>query len=363
MLYLVIILILLMVFAILFTQMPQFGKLPTGDQLEKIKASAHYDNGQFRNLSPTPDLTEGANLYNVLKEFLAKKERNIPTGSIPSIKTDLHKLDRSKDILIWFGHSSYFIQLDGKRILVDPVLSGAAAPVWFAARPFQGTALYSAEDLPSVDYLFITHDHWDHLDYKTVKKIQPSVGKIIAGLGTGAHLERWGYTKTQIIEKDWHETFELEEGFSVTTVPARHFSGRGLKRNRSLWMSYALSSPTMKIFIGGDSGFDTHFEKAGEVLGPFDLAILENGQYDKNWKYIHMSPEEVIMANKALQAKKLFPVHSGKFALANHDWDEPLRRISALSAENGIPLVTPRIGEIVHFKQDQPFAKWWLYTD
>jgi L-ascorbate metabolism protein UlaG (beta-lactamase superfamily) len=350
--------------AALFLKHPQFGKMPKGVRLEKIKTSPNYANGAFQNVSPTPDLTEGASFYSVLKEFLfAKKERNKPADEIPSIKTDLLNLNPEKDIMVWFGHSSYFIQIDGKKILVDPVLSGSASPVSFTTKAFKGADQYTADDIPEIDYLFITHDHWDHLDYKTIKKLKPRIGKIICGLGTGAHLEHWGFSKEQIIERDWNEQFSLDMGFSVTTVPARHFSGRGLKRNKALWMSYALQTPTLKIYIGGDSGYDSHFAKAGEALGPFDIAILENGQYDKNWKYIHMTPEEVIQATKDLSAKRLFPVHSAKFALANHAWDEPLNKVSALSEETDIQLITPRIGEITYLKQPQKFSKWWTFTN
>lgn len=348
---------------VVFMKQAQFGKAPKGERLERIKVSANYSNGAFQNLSPTPDLTEGANYYSVAKEFLfTKKERNKPSEAIISLKTDLLHLSPEKEVMVWFGHSSYFMQIDGKKILVDPVLSGSASPVSFTTKAFKGSNNYTVEDIPAIDYLFITHDHWDHLDYKTVKKLQSRTGKVICGLGTGAHLEHWGFTKDQIIEKDWHETIRLDMGFSVTTVPARHFSGRGFKRNQSLWMSYALQTPTMKIYIGGDSGYDTHFEKAGEKLGPFDIAILENGQYDKSWKYIHMQPEEVLQAAKDLRASKLIPVHSGKFALANHDWDEPLKRISSLNNATDTALITPRIGEIVYLKQQQKFAKWWEFT-
>ncbi|MGX7667619.1 MBL fold metallo-hydrolase [Flavobacterium pedocola] len=347
-----------------FLNTKAFGTAPKGVRLETIKASPNYRNGAFQNLSPTPSLTEDATFYSVMKEFMfAKKERKQPTEEIPVIKTNLHTLDPQKDTMIWFGHSSYFMQLDGKKFLVDPVLSPNASPVSFTTKAFKGTNQYTVEDLPAIDYLFITHDHWDHLDYKTVSQLQPKIKKVICGLGTGAHLERWGFTSEQIIEKDWHETFALEEGFTVTTVSARHFSGRGLKRNQSLWLSFALKTPSMNVFIGGDSGYDSHFAKAGTELGPFDLVILENGQYDKSWKHIHMMPEEVIKATQELKATKLFPVHSAKFALANHEWDEPLKRISQLSQETDIQLVTPRIGEITYLKANQNFPKWWEFTN
>jgi L-ascorbate metabolism protein UlaG (beta-lactamase superfamily) len=345
-----------------FMQQPKFGKVPNGARLERIKKSTNYRDGSFQNLSLTPDLTEGVSYYAVMKEFLlSEKKRNVPVDLIPSRKTDLINLDPSKDILVWFGHSSYFIQIDGKRILVDPVLSGAASPLSFTTRAFKGTDAYKVEEIPDIDYLFISHDHWDHTDHQTLLKLKSKVKKIICGLGTGEHFEHWGYDKRLIIETDWNEETLLDSGFLVNTVSARHFSGRGFQRNKSLWASYVLQTPTTKIFIGGDSGYDKHFAEIGSTFGPFDLVMLENGQYDKSWKYIHMMPEEVLQAAKDLKAKRLFPVHSSKFALANHAWDEPLKAIIKLNEQTNLPLVTPIIGEQVNLKDStQTFSQWWL---
>jgi L-ascorbate metabolism protein UlaG (beta-lactamase superfamily) len=359
--YIGLVIVLLALPLLIFLRLPKFGRLPSGERLLKIKASSNFRNGAFQNQSVTPDLTEGATYFSVLKKFLfEKKERTKPVDKIPSLKTDLLNLDISKDVLVWFGHSSYFMQVDGKRILVDPVLSGSASPVSFSTKAFKGTDVYKAEDIPVIDFLFISHDHWDHMDYETLLKLKPKIKKVICGLGTGEHLEYWGYSKNSIIEKDWNEQIILDNGFVVNTVPARHFSGRGLKRNQSLWTSFVLQTPTMKIFIGGDSGYDKHFAEIGKTFGPFDLVILENGQYDKSWKYIHMIPEEVLKAAKELNAKKLLAVHSSKFAIANHAWDEPLSKITELNKNFGIQLITPMIGEEVKLKDNiQTFTEWW----
>jgi len=339
----------------------RFGKLPQGERLEKIKNSPNYKNNSFQNLSPTPDLTDGATYFSVMKEFaFGDKKRQKPDGIIPSVKTDLLKLASNEDVLVWFGHSSYFMQIDGKKILADPVLSGAASPVSATTKAFKGTDIYTTDDIPEIDFLFISHDHWDHLDYKTILKLKPKIKKVICGLGTGQHFEYWGFDKNNIIEKDWNEEIILGDHFIVHTTPARHFSGRSLTRNKALWTSFVLQTPTMKIFIGGDSGYDTHFDKIGRIFGPFDLAILENGQYNKSWKHIHMMPDEVLQAAKDLQAKRLLPVHSAKFVLASHDWDEPLKTITALNEKINLPLLTPMIGEAVYLKNiNQQFSKWW----
>lgn len=353
--------VLLVTAVIIFVYQSPFGSLPSGERLERIKRSPNYINGSFQNQSYTPDLTEGTTYYGVLKEFLfSKKVRNRPTDSIPSMKTDLFSLAPDQNVLIWFGHSSYFMQLDRKTFLVDPVLSGSASPISFTTKSFIGTDPYTVNDIPPIDYLFISHDHWDHVDHETLVSLKAKVKKVICGLGVGAHLERWGYDPNIIIEEDWNTKIQLEDGFIVHTAPARHFSGRGFSRKKSLWSSYVLQTPSTKIYIGGDSGYDAHFKEIGKNHGPFDLVLLENGQYDKSWKYIHMMPEEVLDAAVDLKAKKLFPVHSSKFALGNHSWDDPLIRISKRNEVMNIPLVTPIIGELVFVKDStQVFREWW----
>ena len=278
---------------------------------------------------------------------------------LPSKKTNLLQLDPGKNVIIWFGHSSYFMQIDGKTMLVDPVFSGAASPISYTTPSFAGSDVYAVEDFPEIDYLFISHDHWDHLDYDTVKKLKSKVKKVITGLGTGAHFESWDYDLSKIEEKDWNESVDLGNGFHVTVTPGRHFSGRGLSRNRAMWVSFVLQTPTKKLFLGGDSGYDTHFKAIGDKFGPFDLVFLECGQYNFNWKYIHMMPEEVAQAAEDLKAKKLMPVHWAKFALGQHDWDEPIIRVTKASQLKNMPLVTPMIGEVVNLNEDKLFPSWW----
>lgn len=345
----------------IFLQQDKFGKTPSGARLERIKHSPNYRDGQFQNLSHTPALTEGVSYWAVMKEFFfSDKKRKVPTDSLPSEKVDLLALEPDENVLIWFGHSSYFMQIDGKRILVDPVLSGAASPLSFTTRSFKGTDRYTADDIPAIDYLFISHDHWDHLDHTTVVQLKDRIGKVICALGTGAHLEHWGFKPEQLIEHDWNDSAELEPGFTVHTLPARHFSGRGFSRNKALWASFLLKTPSLRIYIGGDSGYDTHFAEIGQRFGPIDWAILENGQYDPSWKYIHMMPEEVVQAAKDLKAKRSFPVHSSKFSLGNHPWDEPLIRVTKEAAIHGVPMITPRIGEKLNLGDSvYTFAPWW----
>ncbi|MFH0894286.1 MAG: MBL fold metallo-hydrolase [Bacteroidota bacterium] len=353
------IIIIYCILLIAFFMHPQFGRRPCGDRLERIKRSSNYRKGAFQNISPTPVMAEGTNFFQVFREFLFTKNRK-PKQAVPIVKTDLKNLDPGKDILIWFGHSSCFIQIDGKKILVDPVLNSNVSPVPFTMRAFKGADPFTTDDIPEIDYLFITHDHWDHLDYKTLRKLKPKIKKIICGLGTASHLERWGFDTKIISEADWYERIILDEGFEAHTVPARHFSGRGMKRNQTLWTSFAFITPSMKFFFGSDGGYDTHFAEAGKTFNGFDLAILENGQYNKNWKFIHMSPDEVLKAAQDLRATRVLPVHSGKFSLSVHTWDEPLKKITELNKATMQTVITPVIGEPVNLKDfSQPFSKWW----
>src|SRR5690606_34041675 len=273
--------------------------------------------------------------------FFTKFPRTNPTDRIPSVKTDLKQIPLTENVLVWFGHSSYYIQLNGKRFLIDPVFSGNASPILKSNKSFKGSDIYSAEDMPYIDFLLISHDHYDHLDYETILKLKPKVKQVICGLGVGSHLEHWEFEDSKVIEKDWNQEIELTDGITLHTTPARHFSGRSFTRNNTLWLSYVLETPDFKMFLGGDSGYDTHFKAIGEKFGGFDLAILENGQYNEAWHDIHTLPEEVLKAAVDLKAKRILPVHSSKFKLAFHSWDEPLKQVTKINEEKyHLPLVT-----------------------
>ena len=360
MIILIYIVLLLIVSIYGFMQQPKFGKLPSGIRLEKIKQSPNFRDGQFQNINHTPSLAEGVSVWEVSRKFFFEKsKRSKPPVILPAKKTNLKTLDPDQNLLVWFGHSSYYLQIDGKKILVDPVFSGAATPVKFTNKAYPGSDVYSASDFPDIDYLFITHDHWDHLDHDTVMDLQPKVKTVITSLGTAAHLEHWGYETDKIIEKDWNESIVLPDGFSVYTTPGRHFSGRTFKRNRAIWTSFVLKTPSMNIFLGGDSGYDTHFADIGKKYGPFDLAILECGQYNPAWKYIHMTPEETVQAGIDLQTKRIFPVHWAKFSLALHDWDDSIKRVVREAENKNMPLIHPMIGELVNLNTSKEFSKWW----
>jgi L-ascorbate metabolism protein UlaG (beta-lactamase superfamily) len=345
-----------------FMMQPQFGKNPSDDRLEKIKKSPNYKNGKFQNLVEISDMggESNFNLYGMLKEFyINKSKRREPKEGLPSVKTDLKNLKLEEDILIWLGHSSYFLQLDGKRFLIDPVLSTYASPVKFYNKSYEGSNVYLPEDFPDIDYLLISHDHYDHLDYESIIKLKPKIKTIITGLGTGAHFEYWGYDLKTIIEKDWNESIDLGEGFEVTLTPAKHRSGRSVKSNQTLWTSFIIKTPTSRVFYSGDSGYGNHFKTIGGTYGPFDLAIMECGQYSKYWPQSHMMPEQVVKASNDLKAEKLITGHWAKFTLSIHDWDEPINRVFEESQRKGLPLLYPMIGEKVNIKETVTTNQWW----
>ena len=331
-----------------FMSQASFGKLPEGARLDAISQSPHYEDGAFRNTEPLPLIKGNGGIVGALMKYVfSSTEGQKPARPMPSAKTDLRALDRNTDTVVWLGHSSYFVQLGGRRILIDPVFSTFASPVFFANRAFEGTNLYTAEDMPDIDYLLISHDHWDHLDYNTVKKLRDRIGTVICPLGVGEHFEYWGFDKKQIVELDWNEDSSLETGFKVYCLPARHFSGRGLSSNQSLWASFLLQAPSQNIYIGGDGGYDTHYAEIGERFPNIDLAILENGQYNEEWKLIHMMPEQMSQAAKDLNAKKILTVHHSKYALARHPWDEPLQNAENMRNHDSLNVLIPEIGEIV----------------
>ena len=344
-----------------FLQQPKFGAIPEGERLATLQRSPNHADGEFRNLVDTPVLVDGAGSFSTLVAYLFQPTGNLrPASPPPTVKTNLKALDTRRDTVVWLGHSSYFVLFAGKRILIDPVLSPYASPVSFSTQAFAGTTLYGVDDLPDIDVLLITHDHWDHLDHATVSALQGKVGRAIVPLGVGAHLERWGYTAGQISEADWYDTRELDGGLAIHVVPARHYSGRWLTRDRALWAGFVLASPRARILFSGDTGYGPHFKDLAQRFGGFDLAALDMGQYDARWPYIHMTPEEAAQAAADLHAQALLPAHVGRFNIALHAWDDPFARIVAASRERPYRLATPMIGEpLIVNETAQRFSRWW----
>lgn len=348
---------------------PVFGKAAAGQRLERMRRSPNYKGDRFENLIPTEVMVKGTSFFKLFREFRNRPADTVPPGRLPSIKTDLRMLPDQGAWVVWFGHSSYLLKVEGVTILVDPVFSGNAAPVSWFAKAFAGTEVYGAGQMPQIDILLLTHDHYDHLDYKTVKGLAAKAGQVCTSLGVGAHLESWGVAADKIVELDWWERWDFaggvdavgsrEGGLTLMAAPARHFSGRGFKRGGTLWSSFVLKGRGHSLYLGGDSGYAQHFREIGERCGPFELAVLECGQYGKNWPSIHMTPEQTVQAALDLRAAALMPVHWGKFTLALHPWNEPVRRLVAAEDGKGLQLTTPLIGQVVKVGGPYPAEPWW----
>ncbi|HEY4287609.1 MAG TPA: MBL fold metallo-hydrolase [Puia sp.] len=340
---------------------PQFGKAPAGERQQRIEQSPNYRDGSFQNLVPTEMSLKDVSVVKVLWEFVRKPANTKPSRPIPSVHTDLRALPDDQISIVWFGHSSYLMKIGKVHVLVDPVFSGNAAPFRIFAKAFRGTDGYDVDKLPDkIDILLLTHDHYDHLDYKTILKLKTRVKHIYTSLGVGAHLEAWGISGEMITELDWWEGCDVIDGWGrLTATPARHFSGRSTKRNKTLWSSFVLKTAAHSFFLGGDSGYGEHFKAIGDRFGPFDIAILECGQYGKYWPHIHMFPEQTVQAAQELKAKKLLPVHWGKFSLALHPWNEPIKGMTAAAVKVGQHFTTPLIGQPVVLNHHYPSSDWW----
>ena len=320
---------------------------------ERIQASPNYRDGMFQNQEPTPQFTgDSASTRRTFWRFLTNKDTlRVPQQPIPAIKTDLKNLPTDSDWLVWFGHSSYLFCLNGKRYLVDPVLK----PEWPSSmmlKAFPCTDIYRPDDLPDIDVLIITHEHWDHMDYATLRDLCNRVKTVICPLGIADYLRYWGYANEQIKEMDWYDKCQMSIincQLSITALPSRHFSNRLLRRNQTLWASFMVEAGGRKVYIGGDGGYDKRFAEIHDRFGAVDLALLENGQYNTNWKYIHTTPEDLEKVILDLQAKQVFTVHHDKFALSFHPWSEPDSVAHDIATNHHINLLDAPIGAIVKF--------------
>lgn len=355
---------------------PQFGALPSGARLARIEKSPQYNRtrGQFQNKHPR-DFQEEVPLLKFLKKYILGKQIGTPTAPLPSIRPDLAKFLAPGPAgtvarAIWLGHSTVLLNIEGTTILLDPTMTQRASPTSVFGLRFQDPPI-ALEDLPPIDFIVLSHDHYDHLDADTIRFFKSDSGRpdrtktrIITALGVGARLESFGITPERITELDWWETHE-DRGFKFIATPAQHFSGRGPgDGQKTLWVSFVIQHPSLNLFFSGDTGYADHFKTIGEKLGPFDFAILESGQYNLWWRYVHMLPEEVVQSAKDLRAKEFMPVHWGMFNLSIHDWFEPISRVFDLATKNNLKIRTPILGELLGFGNDpqkgaDQHPKWW----
>ena len=360
-------LIILVAFSVfLFVNLqPDFGGKPTKVQKEKYKLSQNYREGKFVNQIPTEMSMDFRTGISVMREFIKGTPQSRPKSSLPVLEIDsieiANKLD-SKSRITWFGHSSFLIEMDGIKLLIDPMFSNTPAP-----HPALGPSRFTQkmpieiEKLPWIDAVVISHDHYDHLDYSSIKKLNEKVGSFYVPLGVAPHLIRWGVDKDKIHELEWWDEIKTS---SITLIcsPSRHFSGRRLMdRFSTLWCSWIILGSSERIYFSGDSGYGPHFKEIGEAYGPFDLALLECGQYDKRWHNIHMLPEETVQAAIDVKAETMMPIHWGAFKLALHSWTDPVDRVSVAAKSRNVSITTPQIGEsIIIADSIFPKSKWWI---
>jgi L-ascorbate metabolism protein UlaG (beta-lactamase superfamily) len=348
--------------------MKSLGKKPQGLRLERIRSSRLWTGESFRNLHPIlPGLRRSDVPPPTLSEFLCGGGRRVPQGPLPSVDPALTwgKAPGSSLRATWLGHSTVLIEIDGLRVLTDPVWGSRASPSrLIGPKRFQPVPI-PLRKLPPVDVVVISHDHYDHLDYPTIRELARSDVPFITSLGVGSHLEAWGVPAERITELDWWESHTLPGAdLTITAAPSQHFSGRGLKdRNTTLWSSFAIKSRRHAVFFSGDTGLTTEYAAIRERLGPFDLVMLEVGAFHPSWGEIHLGPEHALEALELLGGGAFLPVHWGTFSLAMHAWDEPAETLLALGPAQGAQLVMPRLGEPVEPVRVDRVTPWWRAVD
>lgn len=330
--------------------------------LSKIETSNQYANGKFNNAAKIAqqDLSK---MWSAGKDFLFNKhKRAVPTLPLPIKPVEVTSFDLADKQALRFtrlGHSSLMIQIDGKIILTDPVFSERTSPVqWAGPKRFHPVPL-SANDLPEVEAVIISHNHYDHLDHGSIKTLKEKVKHFVVPLGIGQALLDWGVDKDKITELDWWDNIQLD-GIELVATPAQHFSGRGLfDRDETLWASWVIRNKDHSLYFSGDTGYFEGFKEIGEKYGPFDYAFMECGAYNQIWRDIHMMPEDTMQAFKDVQGKVLIPVHNGTFDLSTHAWFDPFLQIEKLAVENNVQLMTPVMGEIIDKQQSFINYAWW----
>lgn len=338
-----------------------------GLRRERSLASPQFHDGVFRN-TPSPTSVFKSPPLSVMGEFFFKRNNRVPKVTLP--------LERPHDVwtrpvdsglrVTWLGHSTVLLEIDGHRILTDPVFGKRASPLGFAGPKRFHPVPASLEELPPLDLILLSHDHFDHLCRPTMRQIArlPALANVpvVTALGVGRHLERFGVDPARIHELDWHESF-AHHGLHLTATPAQHFSGRGVSdRNKTLWASWVIASESHKIFFSGDTGLTPQFADIGNLYGPFDLVMLEVGAFHPSWGTIHLGPENALTAFDMLRGKSLLPVHWGTFNLALHAWNEPAETLVTLAEQRGTRVLTPKLGqpfEPAQLEGPLPLAPWW----
>jgi L-ascorbate metabolism protein UlaG (beta-lactamase superfamily) len=339
------------------------GTRAGGARLERMKASALWAGDRFQNVHPVlPSLRDPTVPMPSFKDFMCGGERRVPRAPLPSVSplSVWAKKPQSGLRVTWLGHSTMLIEIEGVRILTDPVWGPRASPsALVGPKRFQAVPI-SLREMPPVDVVMVSHDHYDHLDYPTIRALAKTSVPFVVSLGVGSHLEYWGVQAERITELDWWESYTLpNSGVVLTAAHSQHFSGRGLKdRNATLWSSFAIRSPKHAVFFSGDTGLTTEYRSIRERLGPFDLVMLEIGAFYPAWGDIHLGPDNALKAH-AMLGGVFMPVHWGTFALAMHAWDQPAERLLELAPDTGAQLLMPLLGQPAEPAHAEIVKPWW----
>lgn len=327
--------------------------------------SANYRGGRFHNRVPTSLSSEDQTMFKATIDFFKGSPDRTPDRAIPVLYGFSQSISDSDEIrLTWLGHSTCLIEIDGQTLLTDPMFSDRASPFTFIGpKRFATDRKFTVNDLPKIDAVLISHDHYDHLDRGTIMKLSSRVERFYVPLGVGAHLQRWGVDKTRIVELNWWE--HRQQGpLTLVATPARHFSGRGLlDRNKTLWASWTILGTRQRAFFSGDSGYFDGFKEIGQRYGPFDVTMLESGAYNAAWADIHLKPEETVQAHLDLKGKALLPIHWAKFNLALHPWTEPIERLLREAQNQDATTLTPLQGQPVYPGRLVEQNSWWVSGD
>jgi L-ascorbate metabolism protein UlaG (beta-lactamase superfamily) len=348
--------------------MKSLGAKAGGARLERMQASPGWSVDRFRNVHPImAGLRDPTVPMPTFKEFICGGERRVPSRALPSI--DPHETWTRRPVsglrATWLGHSTVLIEIDGVRLLTDPVWGTRASPSSLVGpKRFQPVPV-PLRAMPQVHAVLVSHDHYDHLDYPTIRQLTKIDVPFVTSLGVGAHLEAWGVQPARIVELDWWETHTLPRtDVTVTAAPSQHFSGRGLKdRNATLWSSLVIRSPRHRVFFSGDTGLTSEYRTIRDRLGPFDLVMLEVGAFHPAWGDIHLGPENALKAHELLGGGALLPVHWGTFSLAMHAWDQPAEVLLERAAWANVRLLMPRLGEPVEPSHAERVDPWWRGID
>jgi L-ascorbate metabolism protein UlaG (beta-lactamase superfamily) len=344
--------------------MKSLGQRADGLRLERMKSSRLWAGEGFRNIHPVlAGLRDPAARMPSLSDFLCGGERRVPRRPLPSVSPlEVWSTAPGSGLrATWLGHSTVMIEIAGRRVLTDPVWGPRASPSRLVGpKRFQPVPV-AIRALPPIDLVLVSHDHYDHLDYPTIRELAKLDTPFVTSLGVGAHLEAWGIEPRRITELDWWETYTLPGAdLSVTAAPSQHFSGRSLHdRNATLWSSMLIRSARHTVFFSGDTGLTTEYIAIRERLGPFDLAMLEVGAFHPAWGDIHLGPDHALEALALLGARTFLPVHWGTFALAMHDWDQPAEALLAAVPKRDLRLLMPRLGEPIEPAHDHELTPWW----